>query len=109
MTTTPPADPYPDSPLPPAPAASPTTPGYAQPAYARSYAYGPPAVVPAVWPVAVFTLLFGALGAISAFRRSVRARAAGAGVGPYWGTFAGAFIGLLLILVINDWRVAPTT
>ena len=47
---------------------------------------------PAVWPVAVFTLVFGAWGAISAARRAARARRARQSVAPYWITFAGALV-----------------
>jgi hypothetical protein len=48
---------------------------------------------PAAWPIAVFTFLFGILGAISAARRSSDARALGLPVGRYWGVFAGSLVG----------------
>ena len=43
--------------------------------------------LPKVWPVAVFTLLFSVLGAVSASRRANRAKAAGGAAAPYWLTF----------------------
>jgi hypothetical protein len=42
---------------------------------------------PAVWPVALFTLFFGWFGAISAFRRSSKARDVGVSAARYWITF----------------------
>ncbi|MEU7908138.1 hypothetical protein [Actinoplanes sp. NPDC049118] len=42
---------------------------------------------PAVWPVTVFTLLFGVLGVISAGRRAADARRGRNSTAPYWITF----------------------
>lgn len=55
------------------------------------------AQAPAVWPVAVFTLLFGVLGAVSAKRRADQAHRTRNSTAPYWITFlvsvvAGAFL-----------------
>jgi hypothetical protein len=42
---------------------------------------------PAIWPVVVFTLLFGVFGAISAARRAAQARRIRNGPAPYWIAF----------------------
>ena len=52
---------------------------------------------PKAWPVAVFTVLFGIFGALSAARRSTDARAQGLPGGRYWGVFAGALVGSFAI------------
>lgn len=48
---------------------------------------------PGIGPVIVFTALFGFFGAISAARRSARARALGAPGQRYWIAFAGTLAG----------------
>lgn len=53
---------------------------------------------PSAWPVAVFTLIFGIFGGISAGRRANRARAMGVGGARYWGTFAAVLAGNLLLI-----------
>jgi hypothetical protein len=69
---------------------------------------------PAVWPVAVFTLLFGVLGVISAVRRAADARRGHNSTAPYWITFVvtlvtGGFLSFVLGIVaiqpmIDDFR-----
>jgi hypothetical protein len=63
------------------------------------------AQAPAVWPVAVFTMLFGILGAISAKRRADQARRTRNSAAPYWITFlisllAGAFCSFVFSAVL---------
>ncbi|MGW4947121.1 hypothetical protein ACWEOZ_36675 [Actinoplanes sp. NPDC004185] len=63
------------------------------------------AEAPAVWPVAVFTMLFGILGAISAKRRADQARRTRNSTAPYWITFvialvAGAFCSFVASAVL---------
>jgi hypothetical protein len=63
------------------------------------------AQAPAVWPVAVLTLLFGILGAVSAKRRADQARRTRNSSAPYWITFlvsaaAGAFVWFVLAAVV---------
>jgi hypothetical protein len=60
---------------------------------------------PAVWPVAVFTLLFGVLGSISAGRRAAQARRGRNGTAPYWITFgvalaAGSFLSFVVAVAV---------
>ncbi|MGA5303796.1 hypothetical protein ACPCHT_27995 [Nucisporomicrobium flavum] len=56
--------------------------------YPEEMRNAPRAQAPALWPVAVFTFLFGVLGAISAARRADQARRGRNGAAPYWVTFA---------------------
>ena len=59
--------------------------------------------VPPVWPVAVFTLLFGVFGAVPAGRRATRAKAAGGGAAAYWLTFGlihGVMVAVLVLLAV---------
>jgi hypothetical protein len=49
-------------------------------------------VPPPAWPVAVWTLLLGLFGALSAARRAGVARTAGAPTGRYWAVFFGTFV-----------------
>ena len=63
------------------------------------------AQAPAVWPVAVFTLLFGILGAVSAKRRADQARRTRNSTAPYWIAFlisaaAGAFCWFVVSAVV---------
>ncbi|MEU8231167.1 hypothetical protein AB0C12_16355 [Actinoplanes sp. NPDC048967] len=63
------------------------------------------AQAPAVWPVAVFTMLFGIFGAISAKRRADQARRTRNSTAPYWITFlislvAGAFCSFVASAVL---------
>lgn len=67
------------------------TPGYGY-GYPGAPVWAPRIDGPKAWPVAVFTVLFGAFGAISAARRSSDARALGLPSGRYWGTFAGSLV-----------------
>ena len=63
---------------------------------------------PAIWPVAVFTVFFGILGAISASRRAARARHGRTSGAPYWITFVIALaVGVLLTFVITTMVVQP--
>lgn len=60
---------------------------------------------PAVWPVAMFALLFGVLGAISAKRRADHARRTHNSTVPYWVAFlvsvaAGAFCWFVVAAVV---------
>ena len=60
---------------------------------------------PAVWPVAVFTLLFSVLAVVSAKRRAVQARRTRNSAAPYWIAFvvaagAGAFIWFVVAAVV---------
>lgn len=52
---------------------------------------------PAVWPVAVWTLLFGIFGGLSAARRAKQAAALGVRGHRYWGTFLGLLVPVLLV------------
>lgn len=105
--------PYPDAPAaPPAPAvppghAAPPVPLAAQPAIAVPFVYRGADPKPAVWPVAVFSVLFGPLGAISAVRRASQARAAGARVAPYWIVQAAGLVVFLLLGVIGVSAFVP--
>jgi len=63
------------------------------------------AQAPAVWPVAVFTMLFGILGVVSAKRRADHARRTHNSTAPYWIAFlisvaAGAFCWFVLAAVV---------
>jgi hypothetical protein len=63
------------------------------------------AQAPAVWPVAVFTLLFSLFGLASASRRAGQARRTRNSAAPYWITFfvsaaAGAFVWFVLAAVV---------
>lgn len=60
---------------------------------------------PAVWPVAVFTLIFGIFGSISAARRAAQARRGRNSTAPYWITFgvalaAGGFLSFVVALAV---------
>jgi hypothetical protein len=60
---------------------------------------------PAVWPVAVFTLLFGVLGSISATRRAADARRGHNSTAPYWIAFgvallAGSFLSFVAAVAV---------
>ncbi|MET8147969.1 hypothetical protein ACIBSW_13635 [Actinoplanes sp. NPDC049668] len=62
---------------------------------------------PAVWPVTVFTLLFGVLGVISAARRAADARRGRNSTAPYWVTFlvtlaASSFIWFVVGAVVIE-------
>lgn len=76
---------------------TPPPPSFDTPGYGYGYSSAPawPQQIegPKAWPVAVFTLLFGLFGAISAARRSSDARALGLPGGRYWAVFAGALVG----------------
>jgi hypothetical protein len=56
---------------------------------------------PAVWPIIVWTLLFGVLGAISAKGRADQARRIGQPSGRYWGAFAGGLAASLLVSLVT--------
>jgi hypothetical protein len=56
--------------------------------------------VPAVWPVAAFSLLFGVFAAFSAHRRAERARAAGGRTRPYWVAFGSVNLVLLAVYLV---------
>ncbi|GAA3342851.1 hypothetical protein GCM10020358_39350 [Amorphoplanes nipponensis] len=112
----------------PAPGAYPTTPPWATPAppaagpapapgrpalphggllvpYPDEMQHASRAQAPAVWPVAVFTLLFGILGAVSAKRRAAQARRGRNSAAPYWIAFlasavAGAFCWFVVAAVL---------
>ncbi len=118
--------PYPDAPaaspapaVPPGHAASPgqaapsvpfaaqPVPLAAQPAIAAPFVYRGVDPKPAVWPVAVFSVLFGPLGAISAVRRACQARAAGARVAPYWIVQAAGFVVFLVLGLIGTSLFVP--
>jgi len=63
------------------------------------------AQAPAVWPVAVFTMLFGVLGSVSAKRRADQARRTRNSTAPYWIAFlisvaAGAFCWFVFAAVV---------
>jgi len=63
------------------------------------------AQAPAVWPVALFTLLFSVLGAVSAKRRADQARRTRNSTAPYWIAFlisalAGAFCWFVVAAVL---------
>ena len=118
--------PYPQPGAHPPPAAYPTAPPWAtaQPAAATGPAEQPlpqyggllvpypdemqhasRAQAPAVWPVAVFTLLFGIVGLVSAKRRADQARRTRNSSAPYWIAFlvsaaAGAFIWFVVSAVV---------
>jgi hypothetical protein len=69
--------------------------------YPDEMAHASRAQAPAVWPVAVFTLLFSLLGAASAKRRADQARRTRNSSAPYWIAFlvsavAGGFIWFVL-------------
>jgi hypothetical protein len=66
---------------------------------------------PTVWPVAVFTLLFGVLGAISATRRAAQARRGRNSTAPYWIAFgvalvAGGFLSFVAAITVVEPMVA---
>ncbi|TQS41320.1 hypothetical protein [Cryptosporangium phraense] len=61
------------------------------------YQSAPFAEGPKAWPVAVFTVIFGIFGAISAARRADDARALGLPSGRYWAVFGGALVGSFAI------------
>jgi len=75
-------------------------PSYPMPGYAGYGTYQMRGLPPAVWPVVVFTFLFGILGIISAARRAGKAQAMGAPSGRYWGTFAGTLVGSWVLWVV---------
>ena len=77
----------------------PGTPGYLQP-----YGAVPGEVAgrgPSVGPVVAFTLCFGVFGAISAARRSDKARAVGDRTGRYWIAFGATLVGSWVVGVIG--------
>lgn len=57
---------------------------------------------PTVWPVVLWTLLFGIFGAISATLRSEKAYRCGYKVAPYWIAFAAALFIQLAFWSINS-------
>jgi hypothetical protein len=110
-------DPPPGMPplAPPGPATTPygySPDSYRAPAPAYPPGYAPPPVYlatpgqfrdedpPSVWPVVLFTVLFGVFGAISAGRRARRAKAMGASQGRYWGVFGGILGGQVVLSLI---------
>jgi hypothetical protein len=63
---------------------------------------------PAVWPVAVFTLLFSVFGAFSATRRAAQARRGRNSPAPYWIAFLATFVaGGFLSFVVATTAVVP--
>ncbi|MEV4707946.1 hypothetical protein [Actinoplanes sp. NPDC049316] len=79
----------------PAPVVAPQVGGLLVP-YPEEMQNAPQAQAPALWPVAVFTFMFGIFGAISAARRADQARRGRNSAAPYWVTFvvtlvAGSF------------------
>jgi len=63
---------------------------------------------PAVWPVAVFTIFFGILGAVSASRRATRARHGRNSTAPYWLTWVITLVArALLVFVVTTMVVQP--
>jgi hypothetical protein len=63
---------------------------------------------PAVWPVAVFTLIFGLLGAISASRRAAQARRGRTSTAPYWITYVIALVASVALgVVVTNAGVRP--
>lgn len=110
-----PGYPPPGYPAPPSlsypPASQAGYPGYsspgAQPAFGQWAPYGAhPSQTngftgPAAWPVAIFTVIFGVFGAISAARRSSDARALGLPTAPYWWTFGGSLVGGFVLWMLS--------
>lgn len=72
--------------------------GYPHPQQAAPYPQ-PDARRPAVWPVVIFTLLFGVFGSISAALRSRRARRLGLPIGKYWAAFAATLVVFIAVVV----------
>ncbi|BFU46290.1 hypothetical protein [Krasilnikovia sp. MM14-A1004] len=63
---------------------------------------------PAAWPVAVWTLLFGVFGAVSARRRAATARRIRAGVAPYWIAFGISLaLGSLVTAAVGQALILP--
>lgn len=93
------------------PASAYPAPGYAQPGYPSV----PQIKVPGIGPVIAFTAIFGVFGAISAARRSGKAKAAGVSGSKYWTAFGITFLavwavsGIIALVAGGGKSTAPQT
>ncbi|UQU63409.1 hypothetical protein COUCH_31025 [Couchioplanes caeruleus] len=99
-----PPSPAPETPEPVVPVAAPHVGGLLVP-YPEEMQKAPRAQAPALWPVAVFTFLFGVLGAISAARRADQARRGRNGTAPYWVTFVAMLVVSSFFWIVTGFAV----